>query len=158
MATTPYLDADEFADLTLAPAAYIAEIEAAEPGWTLRQLVHFSAWIDSQLRKRYAIPFVAPFPETVLTWLCDIVTERVYLKVGIDATDKQLDNILQAAQRAREQVQLAANSVDGLFELPLRADDPASAVARGGPLAYTETSPYKWMTVQREIATDEDNE
>ena len=158
MATDPYLNLAAFKSLTLAPSTYVDQIEAAEAGWTLNQLVHWSGWINSQLRKRYVIPFTAPYPETVLTWLCAIVTWQVYLKSGIDTSgDPQIVLISEAASDARDQVKEAADARDGLFELPLRADDPTTAVSKGGPLMLSETSPYVWTTVQREIAVDEDS-
>jgi hypothetical protein len=50
----------------------------------------------------------------------------------------------------------AADAKDGLIDLPLRADTTASGISRGGPLAYTETSPYAWTDVQAETGRSED--
>lgn len=156
MATTPYLDLSGFTNLTLAPAAYVTEIETAEAGWTLRRLTHWTAWINSRLSKRYAVPFASPYPETAITWLCEIVTEEIYLKVGIDTTSAQQDRIKERAEQAKAQVQEAADAERGLFELPLRADLESPGVTRGSPLVYSEQSPYKWTTVQWDEASLED--
>jgi hypothetical protein len=42
----------------------------------------------------------------------------------------------------------AANSRDGLFELPLRADVDSTGIAKGYPKSYTENSPFVWKRVQ----------
>ena len=158
MATTPYLDLAGFQQLTIAPATYVTEIETLEAGWTLRQLTHWTAWIDSQLRKRYAVPFASPYPETAINWLNTIVTALVYLKAGVDTTDAQLQRVLADADTAKAEVLQAADAVNGRWELPLRADQTASGVSKGGPLAYGEASPYVWTTLQRDRARYEDSQ
>jgi hypothetical protein len=156
MATTPYTDVSGFSSLTLAPDSYVDDAEARYPGWLLGQLVHWSAWINSQLIKRYAVPFESPYPETVINWLIDIVTLRLYFKLGIDSTDAQFTEIIKASETAKTEVQNASDSPEGHWELPLRANDPASAVSKTGPLAYGEQSPYRWTTLQQEAAESED--
>jgi hypothetical protein len=155
MATTPYLTALEFKAITLAPASYVDAVEAAAAGWTLARLVQRSAWINARLAKRYAAPFASPYPEAVTDWLCRIVTWELYLKRGVDPTDLEVAEIKKAADDAAAEVKEAAESREGLFELPLRADTSADGVARGSVQAYTEASPYTWSGVQRETALDE---
>jgi phage gp36-like protein len=144
-----YLTIAQLKTRTLAPAAYVDAVEAAEPGWTAQALDTTSAWIDSRLRKRYAAPFSAPYPETVCGWVEAIVTERLYLKRGIDATDQQLERIQALADRARDEVKEAADSKEGLFDLPLRADTTEDGISKGTPLGYGEASPYTWADNQR---------
>ncbi len=50
----------------------------------------------------------------------------------------------------------AADSAEGLFELPLRADLETSGVSKGGPLGYTEASPYRWTDRQADDGRNED--
>lgn len=153
-----YLTNAQFKLLTIAPAVYVDQIEALEAGWTQAQLDHWSIWIDSRLKKRYAAPFDTASPPTVVRgWLARIVTEELYLKRGVDATDEQFVRVTERAKDARDEVKEAAESKEGLFELPLRQDAPgATGVTKGAPLAYTEVSPYTWSRLQREAAIDED--
>ena len=84
-----YLNIDGFKLLTLMPGVHVDAIETVSPGWVDAQLEQVSSWIDSRLRKRYAVPFVAPYPSAVTGWLARIVTVRGYLKRGVDSTDEQ---------------------------------------------------------------------
>lgn len=147
-----YLDVTTYKARTLAPASYVDEVDAQEAGWTLAQLTLWSSWLDSRLRKRYAAPFGSPVPEAVLVWLTDIVTERLYLKRGIDAADAQVARITELADKAREEVREAADAKDGLFDLPLKEDTTATGITKGAPLGYAEASPYTWSPLQREDA------
>ncbi len=157
MATTPYLDLEAFKGATLAPASYADEVEALEPGWLLAKLTWWSAWINARLAKRYATPFaLAPnTPETVTGWLEQLVTWELYLKRGIDATAQQLERVEARHDSAKKEVTEAADSEKGLFELPLRSDSTVTGVSRGGPLGYSEASPYTWSVRQRDAALDE---
>ncbi len=153
--TTPYLDVAGFKARTLAPASYVDLVEDAETGWTLGQLTVWTSWINAQLRKRYVVPFSTPFPETAIVWLEALVTERIYLKRGVDATDAQMSRITELADKARIEVQEAANSATGLFDLPLRADTTADGITKGAPLFFSQAGPYAWTTNQREDAKDD---
>jgi len=150
-----YLTVSEFKSLTIAPAAYVDAIEAAEAGWTLAQLNSLSGWIDGRLRKRYAAPFTAPVPETVRQWLAALVTHVVYLKRGVDPTDREMGNVVAWRDEARAEIKEAADSKDGLFDLPLRADTTTTGIVKGAPLGYAEASPYTWSKLQREAAEDD---
>jgi len=157
MGTVPYLDVAAFRAATLAPASYVDHVELVEPGWLLGRLTYWSAWINSRLAKRYAVPFAVPpaTPETVVGWLERLVTWELYLKRGIDATDEQVARIEARHDVAKAEVAEAAESRDGLFELPLRRDSNATGVSRGGPLGYSEVSPYTWSRLQRDAAREE---
>ena len=152
-----YQTVPQFKNLTLLPGIFIEELEATQPGWTQAQLDYWSRWLDSQLRKRYAVPFVDPIPEVVAGWLTRIVSLRVLLRRGVDPTDAQFTEIKTDSDGARSEIREAATSGDNVYELPLRADLPGtSGVVYAAPLSYTEASPYVWTTVQRESARDED--
>lgn len=152
-----YLTKDAFAALTLLPAEYISALEGIVPGWVDGQLAYWSGWIDSRLRKRYAVPFSEPYPESVTGWLARIVTVRCWLKRGVDPTDEQFLEVKADHDRAIEEIKEAADALDGLFELPLRADTTASGVSKGGPFSYTEASPYVWTDVQVDAGRAEDS-
>lgn len=118
-------------------------------------------WLDSRLKKRYAAPFAAmpDTPPVVIGWLTRILDAELYYKRGISAKDEQWPEILQRAKDAKAEVKEAADSEKGLFELPLNATAPGeTSVSRGGPLGYTEQSPYSWSVVQRDAARDEQQE
>lgn len=152
-----YLTPATFTDISLMPPGYADAIEVAHPGWLAKQLTRWSAWIDARLAKRYATPFDADSPPMIVEeWLSRIVTHRCYLKRGCDPTDAEVAAIADDAKVAKDEITEAANSQVGLFELPLRADKPGSdGVSRGGPLGYSEASPYTWPEVQRDAAEAE---
>lgn len=153
---TAYLDLAGFKGLTLMPSSYVDELEVAEPGWLDKQLAYWSSWIDARLAKRYAAPFASPYPTAVTGWLARLVTLRAMLRRGLDANDAQFETYQGDHDSAKAEVEEAANSETGLFELPLRADTTTSGISRGGPLGYSEASPYVWTDVQREAGVRED--
>lgn len=148
-----YLDASGHAALSIAPASLLAELDSVAAGWRTAQLTYWSDWLDARLRKRYAVPFTNPYPPAVPGWLARIVDEASYLKRGIDPTDAQWPIIQERAAEARAEIKEAADSVTGLFELPLA--DGSQGVKRGTPLVYAEQSPYTWIREQREAAENE---
>lgn len=155
-----YLTLATYKNLTLAPPSYVDDAETRHPGWVLAQLEFWSAWIDSRLKKRYAAPFAASpnTPPVILGWLTRILDAELYLKIGINPRDEQAATVVQErAAESKAEVKEAADSKDGLFELPLRADQPAATdISRAAPLGYTEQSPYTWTSVQRDAAADEE--
>jgi phage gp36-like protein len=116
-----------------------------------------SAYIDSRLAKRYAAPFEAPYPIAVTRWLTDLVTLRCWRKRGVVSTDEQMIDYRAAADAAMRELTEAANSNEGLFDLPLRADTDASGIVRAFPQSYSEQSPYVWYDIQADIGHDEDS-
>jgi phage gp36-like protein len=151
-----YLTRAEFRAITTMPAGDVDDIEVAAPGWIDAQSTVVSGIIDARLRKRYAAPFEAPYPDVVRLWCSRILTLRAYLRRGVDARDAQFEVIQKDAEAASAEIKEAADSKDGLFELPIRQDLPTTgAIARGGPFGYSEASPYTWTTVQSEAAKNE---
>lgn len=109
------------------------------------------AYIESRLFKRYQVPFAAPAPEAAKQWLCDLVVERAYTRRGGNIDSDLLNAVTRAADTARDELKEAADAKDGLFDLPIRQADPnVSGISRGGPLGYSEPSPYDCLDVQAE--------
>ena len=152
-----YLSVEEFRDETIMPASQVDEISIAAPHWLERQLVKKTAWINARLRKRYAAPFAAPYPEAVKDWLARIVTPVCYLRLGTNPTDEQAGEIKADRDLAEKEVLEAAESEKGLFDLPLRQDTSASGIAKQGPKVSSQASPYAWMNGQRARARGDDD-
>lgn len=154
------LTLDEYKMRSVLPDEYVDAIESRKSGWTAQQLASVTAEIYAALSKRYVTPFDVVH-EVPRSWAAWIVDARVLLRRGVDPDETAPDvaTIFAAAETARTQIQSAANSETGLFELPLRANDPTSpsAVVRGGPLSYSEQSPYAWTSGQRERGRDDDS-
>lgn len=126
------------------------ELLPAENFITQRIAFHTSR-IEARLFKRYAVPFASPVPRIFADWLVALVTLDMFKRRGFDPTSKQDAEILQAAEAAIAEIKEAADSKDGLFELPLRQDlQGTSGVTRGGPLSYSEQDPYTWTDKQFE--------
>lgn len=92
-----------------------------------------------------------PVPETILQWLTTLVTEDVSIRHGINPNDPLRIAIKERVDLTRAQLEAAANSKDGLWDLPL-SEDQGSAVDTGGPMAYSEASPYAWTYAQQRAA------
>lgn len=151
-----YLTVELFRVESLMPGSQVDQLEAAEPGFLAARLQRRSGNIDARLRKRYVAPFEAPVPDKVVEWLVALVNQDCYLKLGVDPLDLQMAEILAAAKLAVEELKEAADSVEGLFDLPLRADTTSTGISKGGPMAYTEASPYVWKDVQGATGRSED--
>jgi len=152
-----YMLVADFKARTIMPQDDVVRLEAAEPGFLQACLDDWSEEIDARLRKRYAVPFTTP-PRTVLRWLVKLVTRDAFSKRGHNPTSSQdAEAIEAAAARAEAELKEAADSQQGLFDLPLLPATGSSAVSAGGPLAYSEQSPYRWTDLQLQNATPEDS-
>lgn len=152
----PYLTLEEFKLRTRVPRPTVDLVEARDPGWIETQLDEAADFIDARLRKRYAAPFSTPYPKAVLRWLALIVSAAVYDKRGTEALDEQAQRYYDGEKEAKAEIAEAANAVDGLFELPLRANTSESGVSKGEPLGYSEQSPYVAFDLQAETGYAED--
>lgn len=139
------------------PFVEVDAIEADTPGWINGRIAVAESWIGSKLRKRYNVPFIAPVPEVFFGWVVAMVTPEAYRRRGWDPSEAQSAQIEQDRKDARDQVQEAADSQEGLWDLPLRQDTSASGITKGGPLGYSETSPYAWTDRQIEAGIGEDS-
>ena len=153
----PYLTKDAFAARSDMPSEYLDALEARSPGWIDTQILQQGAWLDARLAKRYVTPFAAPYPEILLLWLTTLVTMRCWIRHGVDASDVDMEFVREDYERTLKEVEEAANSETGLFQLPPRQSTPeASGIARGAPLGYSEQSPYAWHDVQAAAAREDD--
>jgi len=138
----------EFTDRSVMPAADITDLETQMPGWVDRQIAAQVAEMYGRLRKRYTVPFSDPVPEVVKSWITKIVTRAAYLRRGVDPRDQQFASIDNMAKEAIAAIKEAADSKDGLYDLPLRQDTASSGISQGEPMFYSEASPWDWTDVQ----------
>ncbi len=132
------------------PDEDVDRLESLYSGFIDAQIALAQGWCEARLRKRYAIPFVAPIPEIFLGWVVALVTLAAYQRRGWNPSSAENELIRSAATDARLEVKEAADSKDGLYDLPLRQDSTESGVSKGTPLGYSEADPYSWMDVQRD--------
>lgn len=151
-----YLDLAEYKNYSVLPSVDIDELETIQAGWIDRKLRAISRSVDARLRKRYVVPFESPYPDAVLDWVARIMDPQTLKKRGVDATDEQFVSIAEDATAALEELKEAANAEDGLFDLPILDTADGSAISKGGPLAYSETSPYVWTDIEEETGRQED--
>lgn len=116
------------------------------------------AYIDARLAKRYPVPFASPAPEAVCRWLADMTTKDCFARRGYNPTSAEDATAIDApAQRALDELKEAADSDQGLFDLPIRDDQPGTTgISKGAPFVYSERSPYVAMDLQRSQGRDED--
>jgi hypothetical protein len=88
-----------------------------------------------------------PIPEIVLNWLNVFVTLDCYWRRGFNPNEPAGKLIVDAVEEAKKEVREAADSKDGLFDLPV-SEDLDSAVTTGGPLGHSDGSPYHWQERQ----------
>lgn len=148
----------QFKPLSIMPGEDIDELETKRPNFLINRLHSRWSWITSRLRKRYDVAAmqVGP-PEVALMWLATIVTRDAYDARGNNPSgfsDKEA--IYEAALRAEAEVKEAADSHEGLYDLPLLAGNTTSGISAGGPLGYAETSPYRAGEIQRRDGRLED--
>jgi hypothetical protein len=95
-----------------------------------------------------------PVPETILRWITILVTADVFRRHGVNPNDPIMQGLVDEVKQVRAEIEEAANSQTGLFDLPFSEDEP-SAVTTGGPRGYSEASPYTWTYRQEARAERE---
>ncbi len=152
----PYLTLATFRTRTIAGVGEVDYVEADSPGYTAARIAIRTSWIHQRLRKRYgkSLPFGDPVPEIILGWLTALVTLDVLRKRGLNPQDPTAEMFAADALKAEEEIKEAADSKEGLFDLEGSAGG-ASNVTTGGPLGYSEASPYvafdrQWVTGRTE--------
>lgn len=106
--------------------------------------------IYDSLAKRYTVPFAAPVPSIVKRWCSALVDRDCFGKRGAQpsntAEDEEID---KAADLALAQIKEAADSKDGLYDLPVRADSPGtSGIVGAAPMGQADVGPYDWIDDQ----------
>lgn len=124
--------------------------QAAWQAFVEDRLIINTSEINAKLTKRYAAPFASPFPKVVIGWLAAITLPDLYKARGWNDSDEGADDVKEDAERARTQMQEAADSEIGLFDLPLRQNTTASGISQGNPQSYSEQSPWSWTDAQSE--------
>jgi phage gp36-like protein len=143
-----YMTVSEFRERTRVPPEFIDELEARSPGFIDANLSDHSAYVDALLGKRYVVPFTSPFPIAVRRWLTALTSLDVWLRRGVAATDLEMEIFRAQYDATVLELKEAANSRDGLFELPLRENTDATGISKQYPKSYTENSPFVWKRVQ----------
>lgn len=154
-----YLSVEGFRLRTVMPGNEVDTLQTLEPDFLQTTLNELSAWIDARLKKQYATPFDKDAPPLIVTqWLTRIVTLMAKAKLGWSPSgESDRASYIDPEAQARKEIQEAADSKEGLFELPLRSDTTASGATRSAPLGYSEASPYVWMDHQLQTALGEDS-
>lgn len=157
MALPAYLTLAQFRARTMLPAVEVDYVETDSSGFTATRINVAISYIHGRLRKRYgsSLPFASPYPEIILDWITRIVSYEVLRKRGINPQDPSAEMFRADAERALTELKEAADSKDGLFDLP-SPEEGDSNVSTGGPLGSSETSPYVWSTYQRRQGQAED--
>ncbi len=134
------------------PPADVNALEANRSGFITKRLEIRTGEIHARLAKRYATPFSSDSPpDAVVGWLVALVTLDAYMARGFNPGSEQDGIVVADSQRAQDAIKEAADSQTGLYDLPLRQDSVGtSGVTLGGPLGYSEASPYEWTDVQAE--------
>lgn len=150
-----YCSIQELKLLGTMPAADIDALESAYPGMVQATIDAVSGQFDSRLAKRYAAPFASPYPQALVFNVVRLVAYRLWMKRGFNPNGIMDQALAKDAEQAEAWLKEAADSKDGLVELPSRQTAlGTSAVSAGGPLGYSEHSPYTWTTLQREGAAN----
>lgn len=158
MALPAYLDLAGFRSRTIMSVVEVDYVETDSPGWIASRINVAISFIHGRLRKRYgaSLPFSSPYPEIILDWITRIVTYETLRKRGLNPQDPVAELYRADAERALAELKEAADSKDGLFDLP-SPEEGDSNVSTGGPLGYSEASPYVWQNIQGEQGRFEDS-
>jgi hypothetical protein len=142
------LDIKGLKALVIMPEEDVDDLVARYPAFVAAQLEVLTGEIYSRLRKRYKTPFVEPVPIVAKGWLADMITPVLYARRGIDPSDDQMQQLRDAAARAREQIKEAADSENGLYDLPLLDSADGTAITKADPLGYSEGA-YDYLDRER---------
>jgi hypothetical protein len=153
---TTSADVTAFRLRTAMPGGDVDLLEAREAGYLDATIAGVRAVVYAQLRKRYDVTFPNGVPDVVWRWITMIVTPDAYLKRGANPADDTIKLHEERAALAYTQITAAADSVTGLYDLPLLSAAASSAISRGGPISYAEASPYTSKRRQADAGRGED--
>jgi hypothetical protein len=97
-----------------------------------------------------------PVPEIALGWLVALLDVDVWQRRGANPQDPTIASAILERDTALAEIKEAADSNEGLFELPTNDVVGDSAVVRATPLSYTEASPFVAADRQEREAYHED--
>jgi len=137
-----YLDLPGYKQRSIIPSTDVDLVETLQPGFVEARLAIRQENLDARLVKRYAVPFASPVSEIVLGWLVALVDVDVMRKRGVNPQDPMMVGFIDEATRVYAEVKEAADSKEGLYELPLNDAQGNSGINHAGPLMYTEASPF----------------
>ena len=152
---TAYVDADYVKLVGSMPPADVDALEALYPGVVDGVATSVSRMFDARLTKRYAAPFAEPVPEALKWNVAHVVVAALWQKRGYNPGSAQDAIVQQNKADALAWLKEAADSKDGLVELPLKEGE-GEAVTKAAPLGYSEASPYRWTDVQRDAGLADD--
>lgn len=148
-----YIDLEYLKLVGNVPPAVLDECEEQTPGRIDKVIEAVCRFVDGRLAKRYSTPFGEPVPEAIKMAVAAIVSHHLRVQIGFDPGSQQDQLIVDAKNEAFAYLKEAADSKEGLVELPLREPPPgqkdAGGVRRGGPLGRSDASPYDWTDRQR---------
>lgn len=139
----------QFRSRTTAPTSVVDESERLRAGWIQTRLDGIWSRMYGRLRKRYALAFDATSPPLILLeWQTTIMTAELFAARGWDPNNEQDKRIQDAADQAWSEIREAADSKDGLFDLPLIEGAAASGITDQGPMGSAQVTAYDWIDVE----------
>ncbi len=145
----PPTDVQDFAERSSMPEDDVIEFWGRRPKLVEKTISGVRADIYGRLRKRYVTP-MDPEPEALKRWIARIGTPEVYRARGVLPNDPTIAFMDEDRTRAYDEIKEAADSKDGLFDLPLLDSADGTGISKGGPLGYSEPGPYEWTDHQAE--------
>lgn len=145
----PSQDVTDFSIRSIMPAEDVLLIEAERPGFLDAAIKGARHDLYARLRKRYKVPF-DPEPEIFVQWISRLVTPIAYRARGTNPQDPTITVLEEERKNVYAEVREAVDAKDGLYDLPLVPEGDASGISKGGPLGYSEPSPYDWLDRQAE--------
>ena len=157
MSLPTYLDLAGFRTRTLMPVAEVDYVEQESPGYVVARIAVHTSYLHGRLRKRYgnSLPFSSPYPEIIVNWLVMLTTYDVIRKRGVNPADPAAEAYKADSERALAEIKEASEGDVGMFDLPSPEEGPSN-VTTGGPMGYTETSPYVGLDKERTTGRSED--
>jgi hypothetical protein len=148
----------ELKSLTNLAKGTVEVFESEDSEWLQATIDSETARVYAKLRKRYAVPFIAPVPTIVREWVAAYVDHRMLVKIGVSVGDVVIEAVKARVDATALAITDAAESVEGLTELPLNADAGASGVISPATFFYSETSPFRAWDLQLERGRFEDEQ
>ena len=147
MANSYLTSVKEFTDRSPFGEDLAERLDQSRPGLLLKLASSISAEMDVRLGKKYLRPIPNP-PEIVKLWAADLLTPRAYEALGVRPTDEQQEQITARATQVYAFLKEAADSENGLLDLPLSATISTSGIQEPTILSQSEQSPYTWRHKQ----------